>query len=82
LIWSRTFFEWYTLHNDQIDKYKKVLQENIFICIETLKQQYTSIMEMPVKRFHDLLKWKADLEEEKAKLIKEKTGAGKKSRGK
>jgi hypothetical protein len=39
-------------------------------------------MEMPVKRFYDLLKWKAELEEEKAKLIKEKTGLGKKSRGK
>jgi hypothetical protein len=39
-------------------------------------------MEMPVKRMHDLLRWKAELEEEKAKLIKEKTGAGKKSRGK
>jgi len=39
-------------------------------------------MEMPVKRLHDLLRWKADLEEEKAKLMKEKTGIGKKSRGK
>jgi hypothetical protein len=58
------------------------LQENVFICIETLKQQYTSIMEMPVKRMLDLLRWKAELEEEKAKLIKEKTGMGKKPRGK
>lgn len=40
--------------------------------METMKQQYTSIMEMPVKRLYDLLKWKADLEEEKTKLIKEK----------
>jgi len=36
-------------------------------------------MEMPIKRLYDLLKWKADLEEEKAKLIKEKTSQGKKS---
>ena len=33
---------------------------------------------MPVKTFYDLLKWKADLEEEKSKLIKEKTMANKK----
>jgi hypothetical protein len=46
--------------------------------METLKQPYTSIMEMPIKRLYDLLKWKADLEEEKAKLIKERTGQGKK----
>ena len=50
--------------------------------METLKQQYISIMEMPVKRLHDLLRWKAELEEEKAKLIKEKTGIGKKIKGK
>ena len=36
---------------------------------------------MPVKRLYDLLKWKAELEEEKAKLIKEKTGIGKKPKG-
>jgi len=28
---------------------------------------------MPVKRFQDYLKWKSDLEEEKAKMMKEKT---------
>ena len=55
-----------------MEKYSKILHENIFICMETMKQQYTSIMEMPVKRLYDLLKWKADLEEEKTKLIKEK----------
>ena len=73
----RTFFAWCTVHSDQIEKYKKVLQENIFICIETLNQSYDSIMNMPVKRLNDLLKWKADLEEEKAKMIKEKTSGGK-----
>jgi len=35
------------------------------------KQQYSSIAIMPVKRFYDLLKWKADLEEHKAKLMEE-----------
>ena len=64
-----------------MEKYKKVLQENVFICIETLKQQYSTIMEMPVKRLHDLLKWKAELEEEKAKMIKEKISVEKKPKG-
>ena len=35
------------------------------------KQPYDSIMNMPVKRLYDLLKWKSDLEEEKAKVMKE-----------
>jgi len=35
------------------------------------KQPYGDIMNMPVKRLYDLLKWKADLEEEKSKLMKE-----------
>ena len=56
-----------------MDRYKRNLQENIFICIETLKQPYESIIEMPIKRLYDLLRWKAKLEEEKSKLIKERT---------
>lgn len=41
--------------------------------MELGKQQYTSIIQMPIKRFNDYLKWKSDLEDEKAKLMKEKT---------
>jgi len=39
--------------------------------MEAGKQQYSSIMMMPVKRLINYLKWKSDLEEEKAKLMKE-----------
>jgi len=37
---------------------------------------------MPVKRFMDLLKWKSQLEEEKAKMMEEKASALKVKRGK
>lgn len=32
---------------------------------------YHALMSMPVKRFHDLLKWKSDLEEEKQKQLEQ-----------
>jgi len=35
---------------------------------------YIDIMLMPVKRFEELLKWKAKLEEQKMKLIEESKG--------
>ena len=38
-----------------------------------LKQQYDTVMMMPVKRFYDMLKWKSELEEERSKLMQEKT---------
>lgn len=31
-------------------------------------------MEMPVGRFYNLLKWKSRLEEEKSRIIREKSG--------
>ena len=39
--------------------------------MELMKQNYFDIIFMPVKRFHDLIKWKGDLEEERNKLMKE-----------
>jgi len=39
--------------------------------MELTKQQYLDVIFMPVKRFYDLIKWKSDLEEERAKLMKE-----------
>jgi len=36
-----------------------------------LHQGYIDIMHMPVKRFNDLLKWKADIEEQRMKLIED-----------
>ena len=39
--------------------------------MEMGKMSYTTIMEMPVKRFNNYLKWKSDFEEEKRKIIDE-----------
>jgi len=41
--------------------------------MELSSQSYPETMSMPVQRFYDYLKWKSDLEDEKQKLIKEKT---------
>jgi len=71
-----TFFAWYTHPNsyEKISEYKDDLQKTIFACIELSKQQYDVIMNMPVKRFYDLMKWKSDLEDEKKRQINENEG--------
>jgi len=56
---------------EEITKYRKVMNENIFSCIELTKSPYSDIMHMPVNRFYDFLKWKAKLEEEKHKQMEE-----------
>jgi len=45
--------------------------ELIFSCMEAGKQQYESIMRMPVLRVTAYLKWKHKLEEEKAKMLED-----------
>jgi hypothetical protein len=42
--------------------------------MELSKQSYFEVMMMPVKRFHNYMKWKNDLEEEKQKMILEEVG--------
>jgi len=69
-IWFLSFFAWST-QADVIDEYKKMLNDSIFACIEMLKQGYIDVMLMPVKKFYDILKWKADIEEQKMKMIEE-----------
>jgi hypothetical protein len=69
-IWFPSFFAWST-QADVIDEYKKMLNDSIFACIEMLKQGYIDVMLMPVKKFYDILKWKADIEEQKMKMIEE-----------
>ena len=59
------------MQDEHIDHYKKELNSSIFSCMELGKQQYSSIILMPVKKFYDYLKWKSDLEEEKSKLMNE-----------
>ena len=76
MTWLTTFFAWYT-HPDsyaKIGEYKDDLQKTVFACIELTKQQYNVIMDMPVKRFYDLMKWKSDLEDEKKRQVDEKQG--------
>ena len=41
--------------------------------MELSKQGYDSVAEMPIKAMYDYIKWKADLEEQKAKLVQEST---------
>jgi len=41
--------------------------------MEMSKQSYHDICCMPVQRFHNYMKWKTRLEEEKAKMLKEVT---------
>jgi len=48
-----------------------MLNDSIFAAIEMLHLGYFDIMYMPVKRFNDLLKWKADIEDQKMKMMEE-----------
>ncbi len=56
---------------NDVDEYRKNVAETIFACMELSKQSYLEIIEMPVKRLHDYLKWKDKLEEEKQKIMEE-----------
>jgi len=73
LIWSITFFVWYTHSNSEndIESFKKNWEDEVFAAIELLKQPYDSVMNMPVLKLKNMLKWKNKLEEDKEKLIKE-----------
>ena len=51
------------------------MDDNVYAAMELGKQQYSSIMAMPVKKLGGYLKWKSDLEEEKARLMKEKASS-------
>ncbi len=57
---------------DAIDVYKKVLNDNVFTCMELSGQSYNEIMAMPVKKLFDYLKWKNNLEDSKRKILEEK----------
>lgn len=73
---SITFFQWF-IQTDNITTYKNNLVQNIFSAIEMLGMDYPNIMNMPVKRFYDLLKWKSDLEEERQKQLESEQGQNK-----
>ena len=44
--------------------------------MEMSKQSYSGVIEMPVQRFYNYLKWKSDLEEEKKKMLAEEIISG------
>lgn len=48
-----------------------MLENNVFSCMEMSGQPYQNVIDMPVKRFQNYLKWKANLEEDKKKMINE-----------
>lgn len=39
--------------------------------MEMSKQAYQNVVDMPIKRFYNYLKWKTDLEEDKKKMMEE-----------
>jgi len=39
--------------------------------MEYSKQSYLDVLSMPVKTFYDYMKWKVDIEEDKAKSLQE-----------
>jgi len=41
--------------------------------MEMSKQSYFEVSLMPVQRFHEYMKWKTRLEEEKSKMLQEVT---------
>ena len=47
------------------------MDEHIRYLMETMRQQWDSIMVMPYSYFNSTIKWKVDLEEEKAKRYEE-----------
>jgi len=44
--------------------------------MEMSKQSYDDVIQMPVQRFYNYLKWKSNLEEEKKKMLAENIISG------
>lgn len=57
------------MNHNEIDRYRKDLEETIFLVMETSKQSYPEVMTMPVHRFKNYLNWKIKFEEQKRKLM-------------
>ena len=57
----------------KIEEYTKSLAVDIFTCMELSKQSYVDVVNMPLKKFYDYMRWKTKLEEEKQKRIDEET---------
>jgi len=64
------------MNHDEVIKFKNELAQDVYFCMEWSKQSYNDVMDMPVKRFRDYLKWKRDYEQEKQNLIDSKFKEG------
>ncbi len=58
---------------DSVEQYRKALAADIFTCMELSKQSFPDVVQMPMKKFYDYMKWKTELEEEKQKMINEES---------
>jgi hypothetical protein len=76
---SPSFFAWST-NPKAINEYSKQLEETIFTTMEMGRQQYTSVIEMPVGRMTRYVQWKAKLEEDKAKLLQQQASIQQKTK--
>lgn len=60
------------MDRDLPSKFTKDLEHGIFALMELMHQNYDTIIDMPFSTFNKMLKFKIDLEEEKAKKIKQR----------
>jgi hypothetical protein len=68
MLWilSRIFFGHYT-NEESVERFRIQIQENIFLAMETSKQSYLDILNMPVDRLKKYFQWKQKFDEEVAK---------------
>ena len=59
------------MNDKSIEAYLSNLEENVFLLMQQLDQQYDAIMAMPVKRFSNCLKWKVKFDEQVQKIQNE-----------
>lgn len=58
------FFRWYS-QIENIEEYRKNMENSIFFLIQKFQLSPESIAIMPVKRFENLIEWKVKLDSEK-----------------
>jgi len=68
----RTFFRKSLESSEDIEAFKKNLDDEILFLIELTSQDYFSIQYMPYSFFKKAIEWKWDLEEKKRKKLKDR----------
>jgi len=59
------------MNYDQVDKYRKRLEDDIYTTMEFSRQSYPDVINMPVQRMYNYLRWKS-LHEQKKKDAQDK----------